>query len=159
MSICTFLDRSWFSFSFILCLLSCIDSEDDDDVPVVFSLSLSLSLVRSLSLSRFLSLSLYLYISLSLSFSLSPSLSLFLSAVPRWAIAVAEDMPEVSLIINVQFLIVYCNLGQLWFVLTMFGCHFVDGFPSSVGWCSKKALFCKVKWFTALVTDCTLLLL
>ena len=34
-------------------------------------------------------------------------------AVPRWAIAVADDMPEVSLIINVHFLIVYCNLGQL----------------------------------------------
>ena len=34
-------------------------------------------------------------------------------AVPRRAVAVVEDMFEVSLIINVHFSLLYCNLVQL----------------------------------------------
>ena len=34
-------------------------------------------------------------------------------SVPSGAVAVAEDMLEISLIINVRFSLLYCNLVQL----------------------------------------------
>ena len=107
----SFLDRAWFIFSFILCLLSWIDGGENDD-----------------------------------------------DFVPRGAVGVAEDMLEVSLIINVHFSLLCCDLVQLWFVLTLFGCHHIDGFLVSVGCCPKKFLSCIIMWFIALMTDCTLYL-
>ena len=50
--------------------------------------------------------------------------------VPRGAVGVAEDMLEVSLIINVHFSLLCCDLVRLCFVLTLFGYHLIDGFLS-----------------------------
>ena len=77
-------------------------------------------------------------------------------SVHRGAVGVAEDMLEVSLIINVHFSLLCCNLIQLLFVLTLFGGHLVDDFLASVGCCPKKILLWKVMWFTAVVTNCSL---